>query len=254
MRDDPRIEAWIAGVLGGSGLPLDRRSEIAEELRGHLEQSVASRCEAGLSDEQALEAVLARFGSPAVIRKELRRHQRRLDHRLALSPPAKSVGPWGIVVCALFAAAVAFLSPPPDTSVPFARWLNGVLVFAWLSLGGMLSAYPMVRLEIRLKRRQPRDEYCFAGSLLLWAGVILVGCPVLGSVWLWPGLIPADLFYSDPRFHPMYPQWHEVPASILDSAGQSLAVLTLVAMVGGLGLALYERSRCVDEPATPVAG
>jgi hypothetical protein len=254
MRDNPRIEAWIASVLGGSGLPLDRRSEIAEELRGHLEQSVASKREAGLSDEQTLEAVLAQFGSPAVIRKQLRRQQRRLDHRHALSPPGKSIGPWGIVVCTLFAAAVAFLSPPPDTSVPFARWLNGVLVFAWLSLGGMLSVYPMVRLEIRLKRHQPRDEYCFARSFLLWAGAIFVGYPVIGSVWLWPGLIPADLFYSDPRFHPMYPLWHEVRASILESAGQLLAVLTLVAIVGGLGLALYERSRCVDEPVTPVAG
>jgi hypothetical protein len=254
MRDDPRIEAWIAGVLGGSRLPLERRSEIAEELRGHLEQSIASKCEAGLSDEQAVEAVLAEFGSPAVIRKQLRRHQRALDHRYALSPPGKSIGPWGIVVCTLFAAAVAFLSPPPDTSVPFARWLNGVLVFAWLSLGGMLSLYMWLRLEIRLKRRQPRDEFRFVRSFLFWVGIIFVGYPAVGSVWLWPGLIPADLFYSDPRFHPLYLVWHTVSANFLESAGQFLAVLTLVAIVGGLGLALCERSRCVDEPATPVAG
>lgn len=113
----------------------------------------------------------------------------------------------------------------------------------------------MARLEIRLKRHRPRDEYCFARSFLLWAGVIFVGYPTIGSVvWLWPGLIPADLFYSDPRFHPMYPLWHEVRSKVLESAGQFLAVLALVAVVGGLGLALYERSRCVDEPATPIAG
>ena len=149
MRDDSRIETRIAGVLVGSGLPLNRRSEIAEELRGHLEQSITCKCEAGQSDEQAVEAVLAEFGSPAVIRKQLRRQQRELDHRHALSPPGKSIGPWGLVVCALFAAAVAFLSPPPDTSVPFARWLNGFFVFAWLSLAGMLNAYAWLHLESR---------------------------------------------------------------------------------------------------------
>ena len=99
MRDDSRIEAWIAGVLVGSGLPLNRRSEIAEELRGHLEQSLTCKCEAGQPDEQAVEAALAEFGSPAVIRKQLRRQQRALDHRHALSPPGKSIGPWGLVVC-----------------------------------------------------------------------------------------------------------------------------------------------------------
>ena len=72
MRNDPRLEERIADVLAGSGLPMDRRSEVAEELRGHLEQSIASKCEAGLSDDQAVEAVLTEFGSPAVIRKQLR--------------------------------------------------------------------------------------------------------------------------------------------------------------------------------------
>jgi hypothetical protein len=50
----------------------------------------------------------------------------------------------------------------------------------------------------------------------------------------------------------MYPQWHGVPAGILESAGQFLAVLMLVAVIGGLGFARYERSRCIDEPATAV--
>jgi len=254
MRNDARIENRIADILAGSGLPVDRRSEIAEELRGHLEQSIASKCEAGLSEEQAVQAVLAEFGSPAVIRKQLRRQQRELDHRHALSPPGKSIGPWGLVVCALFAAAVAFLSPPPDTSVPLARWLNGVLVFACLSLAGMLYAYVWLRLEIRLKRDQPRDRYCFARSLLLSAGVIFIGYPAIGSLWGWSSTIPAHLFYSDPRFHPLYLLWHEVSAGFAESAGRFLAVLALVAIVGGLALALYERSRCVDEPATPAAG
>jgi len=252
MGDDPRIEAWIAGVLGGSRLPLERRREIAEELRGHLEQSIASKCEAGLSDEQAVKAVLAEFGSSAVIRKQLRRQQRALDHRYALSPPGKSVGPWGLVVCGLFAAAVAFLSPAPDT--PGARWLNGLFVFACISLAAMLNVYAVLRLGIRLKRHQPRDEYCFARSFLLWAGVILLGYPASVSVWLWPSTIPAHLFYSDPRFHPLYLIWYTISANLLESTGQFLTVLTLIAAVGGFGLALYERSRCVDEPATPVAG
>jgi hypothetical protein len=253
MRNDPRIEGRIADVLVGSGLPVERRSEVAEELRGHLEQSIASKCEAGLSEEQAVQAVLAEFGSPAVIRKQLRRQQRESDRRHALSPPGDRIGSWALlVVCALFAAAVAFLSPAPDT--PVARWLNGFLVFAWLSLGGMLSVSAFLRLQIRLNRHQPRDEYCFARSFLLWAGVIFVGYPAIGSVWLWASTIPAHLFYSDPRFHPLYVLWHEVSKGFVESAGQVLAALGLVAAVGGLALALYERSRCVDEPATPLAG
>ena len=122
----------------------------------------------------------------------------------------------------LFAAAVAFLSPPPDTSVPFARWLNGFFVFAWLSLAGMLNAYAWLRLGIQVRRRQPRDEYCFARSFLLWAGVIFVGYPATGSVMLWPSTIPAHLFYSDPRFHPLYLVCHEVSANFLESGGNSL--------------------------------
>jgi len=253
MRNDARIENWIADVLVGSGLPVDRRSEIAEELRGHLEQGIASKCEAGLSDEQAIEAVLAEFGSPIVIRKQLRRQQRKLDHRYALSPPGKkSIGPWGLVVCGLFAAAVAFLSPAPDT--PVARWLIGIVVFVSISLAGMLSLYVFLRIQIRLKRYQPRDEYCFARSFLFYAGVIFVGYPAIPLVWLCPSAIPAHLFYSDPRFHPLYLIWHEVSTGFVESPGQFLAKLMLVAIVSGLGLALYERSRCVDEPATPVAG
>lgn len=253
MRDNPKIEHLIVDVLTGTGLPVERRSEIAEELRGHLEQSVAIKCEAGLTVEQAVEVVLAEFGSPAVLRRQLRRQQRAADHRYALSPPGKGIGPWGLVICALFAAAVAFLSPPPDTLVPFPRWLNGVLVFVWLSLGGMFNLYFMARLQIWFQRKRLRDEYGFARSFLFWALVIFVGCPVVGSVWLWPSLIPADLFYSDPRFHPMYPQWHEVPAGVVASAGQFLVALILAAIAGGLALALHERVGCVDEAATPLA-
>jgi hypothetical protein len=41
MCNCPEIETRIAAILTGSGLPIPRRTEIAEELRSHLLLSIA---------------------------------------------------------------------------------------------------------------------------------------------------------------------------------------------------------------------
>jgi len=79
MHKDEMIKRQISAILEGSRLPMDRREEVADELRGHIEQLVAAKHEEGLSEEQAVEAALAGFGSPAVIRKQLVRQQRVMD-------------------------------------------------------------------------------------------------------------------------------------------------------------------------------
>ena len=61
-------------MLRGSGLPMERRAETAEEFREHLRASVDRHRRAGLPAEQAVAAALAAFGRPETIRRILTRH------------------------------------------------------------------------------------------------------------------------------------------------------------------------------------
>ena len=110
MPNDPRIENRIADVLVGSGLPVDRRSEIAEELRGHLEQLVESKCGSGIADQAAVEAALNDFGPPEVVQRQLRRQHSIHERHEALAGVRRFL-PALITVSMLLAGYIAISCP-----------------------------------------------------------------------------------------------------------------------------------------------
>ena len=130
MPENQTIEHHIAAILKGSGLPMDRREEIAEELRGHFEQLVAAKLDHGHTEEQAIQSALADFGSPALIRRQLRRHQRIVDRRYALAEVRRLI--WLPVFFSGFFATL-FAVFCPDTDSLFKRFLGGVCLFACFS-------------------------------------------------------------------------------------------------------------------------
>ena len=134
MAEDLKIDQRIEAILTGSGLPMDRRAEVAEELRAHLEQGVARRRKAGLPEDQAIEDALAGFGSPEVIRRQLRRQQRMLDRRDTLVDIRRSRWTIGLPVAAIavYATAIAVLHPLPLS--PLERCLWGLLLFVGFAL------------------------------------------------------------------------------------------------------------------------
>jgi hypothetical protein len=256
MRSDPRVEKCIADALAGSGLPVDRRSQIAEELAYHLDQSVASKCEAGLNDEQAVEAALPEFGSPEVIRKQLRRRQRMADRRQAIAEVRRQL--WRPIACAAF-----FLTLILVVRAVFARetnslglWcLGGASVFVSFLALTAGSTYAGAIVECRIRRQRRRSEYHFLRSCLQWMALAALGLASLVFLALLELVACAPLLGKIP-FTDHFPQllWLNFGVVWLESAGRNFRLRALGILGCGLMLALYERSQCVDEPAIPAAG
>lgn len=239
MHDDPRINRLIEEILAGSGLSIDRRREIAEELRGHLEQSVARRCAGGQSDEQSIQAVLAEFGSPAVIRRQLQRQQRIAEHRRALADFRRQI--WlPLTFCGLF----AILSLRLGASGSFLmNCLAGIAVFAGLFVFMAAFMYTATRLSYWVQRRRPRHEYHFLRSCLHWMAVVALGFAALVPM-LFLELTACSVFLdSSPRLlcSNFTVAWFEAPA-------RNFGLTALGILAFGLPIALYERSRCTDDP------
>jgi hypothetical protein len=255
MRDHPRIEEWITVALAGSGLPPDRRAEIAEELRGHLEQSIDRKCEAGLSREQAIEAALAEFGPARTIRHRLRRLQWRQNLRHGLTEVRRHI----LLNAALSAAfsvlmAATSLVYKPETATTLMRCLGTLCVFTTMFALMTASGYIAAVCESPLRARRLRDEYRFWRSLTRWTTLVALGfvamVPVLmvtlANIALFEGKSPLDRDYLWLWYRSLAQAWWE-------SAGPEIGLL--LGSVGfGLALALYERSRCVDEPSLPAVG
>ena len=67
------IELRVHAVLFRSALPPERRAEMAEEMRAHLEDSVSRHRDAGLSPSNSIEMALTEFGNPRHIRRQLKK-------------------------------------------------------------------------------------------------------------------------------------------------------------------------------------
>ncbi|HUW81184.1 MAG TPA: permease prefix domain 1-containing protein [Phycisphaerae bacterium] len=252
MCNNARIENRIADVLVGSGLPADRRSEIVEELREHFEQSIARKRETGLSDEQAVETVLAEFGSPAIIRKQLRRQQRVADRRRAVTEVRRQI--WLPFAFSGFFSILSGVLTPETDSLPM-RCLGGVTMFIGLFLLMVGFMYAGQIFSYQVQRQRPRKEYHFLKSCLRWIAVVAFGFVALVPMLLLE-LVACALLLGKIPFANHFPQllWYNFGVAWLESASRNFGLCTLGILGFGLTLALYERSRCVDEPVTPVAG
>lgn len=249
MPEDSQLERQIAAVLRNSGLPMDRRAEIAEELRGHLENRIVHHRDAGLSGAQAVEAALADFGPAGVIRRQLRHQQWMLDRRRALVEIQRPTWACGLLVGlnALYVAAIAVLHPLPLS--PLVRCLWGLVLLAGFLLLWLVPMYWTALLCCRMQRRRPREEYRVVRSFLrgmTWGGVLLTYALVWAPFWVVP---VTPLVFDALDFTHFLPSafWNAWWLAVLESGWRVLVPLA-VGMVGfGLSVVLYERSRCVDE-------
>jgi hypothetical protein len=252
MHEHPRIDRLIEELLTGSGLPVDRRSEIAEELRGHLDQSIARACASGQSQEQAVESVLAEFGSPAVIRGQLQRQQRMADRRRALTELRRQIR-LPLAMCGLFAIFSNALISRTDSITM--RCLGGAAMFAILFTLMATFSYAAILFGYQARRLRPHQEYHFLRSCLRWMALVALGFAALVPM-IFLELAACAAFLTKSPFADGAPQvlcwnfaiaWCEAPT-------RNFGLTALGILTFGLSIAFYERSRCVDEPGISAAG
>lgn len=237
------IEERVRAVLFRSGLPVERRAEVAEEMCSHLQEGVSRHGEAGLSPSRSIEMALAEFGDPRRIRRQLRRQQLWLDQGAALGELSRGLGS-ALVPGALMGAAVGLTM----TSVPMGtRLAVSVSVFVCLSVGLVLPGmFLFALLRTRLQRSSPRDEYALSRSLFGWAIVL---CASLASVaGVSAALYGAGSALGDSTpFVELFRNLMRITSAQWWQASAILAsVAAAVVLPGSAGLALYERTRCVD--------
>lgn len=258
MPEGSIIERWMGSCLAGSGLPVERRAEVADELRSHLEQLVAAKRDAGLPERQACKAALVDFGPPDVLRRQLRQHQRRLDRRHALSELRRHTW-WLLTVCGFFGTVAAVFAPGPVP--PLTRCLAGAFLLAGLLPTAFVATYLASLVEYKVKHRLPREEHHFLGSFLRWSGVaalflagtlgfgpILVGlCGYIGQDRLFRSILhrAPEIIEGAPWLI-----WYNIGVAALESPVRSFVVPFFMVLGTALFITLYERSRCVDGPAT----
>lgn len=258
MHEDSIIDRWVGSCLAGSGLPVERRAEVADELRSHLEQLVAGKRDAGLHEQQAGNDALADFGPPDVLRGQLRRHQRTLDRRHAFTELRRHTW-WLVAVCGFLGTAAAVFAPGPVH--PLTRCLVCAFLLAGLLPTTFVAAYLASLVECKVKHRLPLEEHHFLGSFLRWAGVaalflagtlgfgpILVGlCGYIGQDSLF-----RSILYRAPEIIEGAPWliWYNIGVAALESPVRSFVVPFFMVLGTALFITLYERSRCINGTAT----
>ena len=262
MHESSIIDRRIAAILTGSGLPLERRAEVADELRSHLEQLISAKHRAGMTGEHAVDAVLTDFGSPNVIRNQLKKQQRRLDRRLALLEVRGCIW-WLVSWSGLFGIVCAITAPGSVAAGP--RCLIGACLFASMLLIVSVPMYLAELLSLPVQRRRPNAEYSFPRSIFRHAVVVFLflactlatGPLVIG----FGGYIGQNsLFHS---ILPLAPEvvegapwlfWRNLGIVAWESPIRCFLTPVLLVIVSALVIALYERSRCVDVATFPAPG
>ena len=250
MHDDPRIERHIVTILAGSGLSMDRRAEVAEELRCHFSQSIAGKRESGLSEQEALASAIDAFGSPGVIRRQLRRQQRMLDRRQASDKVRRLI--WFLLVWAVAFATLLVVCAPEANSL-FDRCLTGVELFAILFMLMVWAAYVSEIFNVQVERRRPRVEYVFFRSFLRGMLIMIFGAVsaipfVMGIFAVLAPLLNARWRSADPSALGL---WHNFSIAWMEFPGRNFGLCVFGVVAFGLSIALHEHSRCIDEPDIP---
>ena len=262
MRDDAGIKNYVANVVEGSRVPVERREEVAEELRGHLEELVDTKCDAGFNKEAAIEAALSEFGSPELIRHQLQRQQRNRDHSDALtrvrgslrSISAISAIPSILIILRLLLGCAVLGVVPP---LWFVLWyvLAVTTLFAVMFLAVLPVVYVYCLAAVRMKQQLPRGEFRFFHNTLHWFSLTILSTGIFAAFFsggligmfgiLSIGIASAtDMLI---RFSRLWLGWGR---ELLREGSPTILVLTLsVALV----LAGYQRWQCVPDAAESAA-
>jgi hypothetical protein len=125
---DPRADrdAYLDLVAARLRLPRDETSDVLEELRGHLGESVAGLVGEGLTADQAERESIARLGSPGELADGIRTARQTRRRMLAAAGAGALAATSGLVWGWLFATAVTVVAGVSATLIiSFAlKWLD----------------------------------------------------------------------------------------------------------------------------------
>jgi hypothetical protein len=223
-------------------LPADRRAELVDEIRAHIEAALA---EAGSRDETAVRNVLERLGDPTAIAAEA-------GLEPAPAPAPAAVGPVPVMT------AAARSGPRPRDVVTVLLVLLGGVVGLFLVFG-MWSAIAVWSVGLVLLWSSPRwaVREKLLGSLI-WPGGLLAPlfvlfllparvCTATGSAENGSSVTTTELCTG-----PELPFWLQVAILVIGVAGP-VAVAFHLLRRAGRGRSL-SRSGAADGDGVPAAG
>ena len=87
---EDRLRAHVAAILAGAGIPADARSDLEEELLGHLVERFQALIEDGLPEAESAEQAISDFGTASSLGSELGRtyHSRLWASTIGMLLPA----------------------------------------------------------------------------------------------------------------------------------------------------------------------
>ncbi len=254
MRNLPTVDKWIRGILSGSGLSMERRFEIADEWRDHLDECVASKTAIGMTLHDAVRMAFTEFGDPDQLRRQLRRGQRTRNVRDALAK-TRPLAVWAIggALCAGASAALFLPGPAPAAY----RLASGCIIFVVITLLTVVPAFAASLAELRVVRTRPTEEFDLVRSFFHWTAV--VGAFLVGTLLMAPAAISLiGYFAQDAAFlfnmHPLAEIMHGSPWLIwrhlaivaCASPVRCFVVPSVIVLAGAAAITRYERSRCVE--------
>lgn len=182
MRDE--VNRYLASVLRDTAIEIARRSEIAEEMRSHIEQSAAARRAAGDCPGCAIRGAIDEFGPATVLRGRLRRRQLVADLMRALRSVRRLS--WIPFLGGSAIVGAVLLGGPAKAYAATAYAAAGV---AAMTTAGCLALFMLIAemAHARLTRCRPRDELAVWSRFLRWSllvtllMVVVVSCGALAA-------------------------------------------------------------------------
>lgn len=182
-RAEEQIEQFIEAVCTHIRCR-EVHSDVSDELRGHIDELVASYIAQGMTESEAVVGALRDMGSPTAIGRGLHRaHRPQID--------------WMMVALVAVCAAVGLLttwSLSGSQNTPLEQGLFARKAI-WTAVGfGAATAGALV--DYRILR--PFSKYLFCGTLLVMVATMLIGTPVMGRKTLIIGGFDVDVIGMSP--------------------------------------------------------
>ena len=260
MHETERMNQWLERCFRGSGMPISRRLDIADEWRSHIEAEASALEVQGIIRSEAMETALRRFGRPETLRRQLRWQQVRQDMRDAFLS-CRRQSPWIAAPGAIFAVAIAWFAPG---FIPLSvRVTGGLGLFIDVAGALVISIFVGTFLEQRIKRERPCGEYNFSASMCRWTVIfmaLLVATVLFAPLFFAYGGHVGKEGFLLPIIYNTYDldmpvieggRWFFVRnfgMSFVGSPIRGFLVPVLAILAGAWILARYERSRCVENP------
>ena len=266
MHETERMNQWLERCFRGSGMPISRRLDIADEWRSHIGAEASALEVQGIIRSEAMETALRRFGRPETLRRQLRWQQVRQDMRDAFLS-CRRQSPWIAAPGAIFAVAIAWFAPG---FIPLSvRVTGGLGLFIDVAGALVISIFVGTFLEQRIKRERPCGEYNFSASMCRWTVIfmaLLVATVLFAPLFFAYGGHVGKEGFLLPIIYNTYDldmpvieggRWFFVRnfgMSFVGSPIRGFLVPVLAILAGAWILARYERSRCVENPFLESSG